>query len=263
MIGRILQRLFQRLFERSARPVEMEPAAGYDLWASTYDDETENLLVALDERMFGGLLAAVDLREKVVADVGCGTGRHWNKILGRGPAGLIGYDPSAGMLTKLRRKYPNAIAHQSGADRLTETSDEGCDVIVSTLALCHVPDLESTFAEWARALRPGGDVLLTDYHPSAAASGHCSFRNAGRLVVVAHHVHPLVAIEAVAERHGLELKRLEETVVDDSMKHRFVSRSMQQVFDRMKGTPLIFGIHLRRRPSSSFGAARLEPRTRP
>src|SRR5438270_4798034 len=55
-------------------------ASAYDLWSATYDDEGDNLLVLLDEELFAGLLARIDVRGKRVVDVGCGTGRHWGKL---------------------------------------------------------------------------------------------------------------------------------------------------------------------------------------
>jgi len=261
--GGVFGRIYRSILRRTIRPVEMDPVAGYDLWSSTYDDETENLLVELDERLFGRLLAEVGVRERVVTDVGCGTGRHWKTILNAQPSHLVGYDPSAGMLTKLRLKHPGATIFQSAADRLAETPDEGCDIVISTLALCHVPALDTAFAEWSRALRPGGDVLLTDYHPTAASRGCCSFRSGGRLVAVEHYVHSLATVESTAGRHGLKLVRLEETAVDDSMKQRFAARNMLKAFDQLRGTPLIYGIHFRKAVSPSPGAAKPVPGVRP
>src|SRR5436190_9369283 len=73
---------------------EVEPAAAYDLWAATYDDQPSNLILHLDEIVFGRLLTKVDLQHKTVVDSGCGTGRHWAEILQQGPASLTGYDVS-------------------------------------------------------------------------------------------------------------------------------------------------------------------------
>ena len=100
--------LLRRVLESVGRSTDLDAAAGYDLWSGTYDTETDNLLIALDERVFGSLLERIDLRERRVIDVGCGTGRHWEAILSRGPTEIVGYDISQGMLGMLRRKYPGA-----------------------------------------------------------------------------------------------------------------------------------------------------------
>lgn len=39
------------------------------------------------------------------------------------------------------------------------------DAVVCALALVHVPDLASAFAEFARVLRSGGRILISDVHP--------------------------------------------------------------------------------------------------
>ncbi len=243
----MLQPLLRRVFQSLGRPADMDPAAGYDLWSSSYDADKDNLLVALDEPIFERILRRLELRAKRVIDVGCGTGRHWGRVLAHDPAELIGYDVSAGMLAELRRKYPRATVHQSGADRLGLARDRECDALISALTLCHVPFLEDAIVEWARVLRPGGDVLLTDFHPTASATARCSFRHEGRLCTVRIHVHSLASLEAAASRSGLELVSLEEGLIDESTRPFYERAGMLPVFERMKGTPLVYGAHLRKR----------------
>jgi ubiquinone/menaquinone biosynthesis C-methylase UbiE len=242
----MLARLARHLFRRPSEPIEMDPASGYDLWSSTYDEELGNLLVARDDVLFAELLERVRPRGKIVVDIGCGTGRHWRKILRHEPAELVGYDVSAGMLERLRAKYPGARTYQASAEHLDHTRDETCDLAISTLALCHVPDVASAVAEWSRVLRPGGDVLVTDFHPAAASNGVCSFRSRGELVTVELHAYTLAALVAGAARLGLLLVEAVERVVDESMRQDYEARGMVPVFERMRGVPLLYGLHLRK-----------------
>src|SRR4051794_1813306 len=106
----------------------MTPAEAFDLWSPTYDEQTTNPLVLLDDELSDRLLAAVSLENRVIVDVGCGSGRHWPKLLDRHPARLIGYDASAGMLARLRAKYPHAELHRVTDYRLQEMPDESCDL---------------------------------------------------------------------------------------------------------------------------------------
>ncbi len=45
------------------------------------------------------------------------------------------------------------------------------DLLICALALCHVPDITGAGAECARIVRPGGHLVLTDFHPAAVAFG--------------------------------------------------------------------------------------------
>ena len=244
--GGMLKPLLRRVFENLGRPADLDAAAGYDLWSSTYDSEKDNLLVALDERVFAAMLPRVPLQGKRVVDIGCGTGRHWGTLLARQPAELVGYDLSPCMLAELRRKYPRATVHQAGADRLVHAEDNGFGVVVSTLTLCHLPALDAALGEWVRVLRPGGDLLLTDFHPAASAMSQCSFRHEGRSFTVKLYVHSLASLEAAAARNGLELLALEETTVDESTRAYYERAGMLRSFERMKGLPLVYGAHFRK-----------------
>ena len=100
-----------------ARTGETDPAKAYDLWAAGYDAQPHNLVLALDGEIFTGLLENVDLAGKTLADIGCGTGRHWPLLFSRSPKDLYGFDVSAGMLEKLKEKFPQArtcllVAHR-------------------------------------------------------------------------------------------------------------------------------------------------------
>ena len=45
------------------------------------------------------------------------------------------------------------------------------DLAVCALVLCHVPGLADVAREFHRALRPGGLLLITDFHPDTVAKG--------------------------------------------------------------------------------------------
>src|SRR5579859_4377929 len=124
----LLKTIFKHFGSDSGRrPIQAEPAAGYDLWAATYDNQPRNLMFHLDEMLFSDLLARTDLRNKTVVDIGCGTGRHWGKILRQKPAELAGYDVSGEMLKRLREKYPAAHVWLLHGQGLKETVDASCD----------------------------------------------------------------------------------------------------------------------------------------
>ncbi len=83
----------------------------YNLWSANYDAQPGNLMLDLDELLFCKLLNGIGLKDKQVADIGCGTGRHWLKIFEKKPGSLTGFDVSPGMLNKLKQKFPAAKTH--------------------------------------------------------------------------------------------------------------------------------------------------------
>jgi SAM-dependent methyltransferase len=74
-----------------------------------------------------------------------------------------GIDESPAMLELARVKVPEA-RFEVGDVRSLRMPDESVDLVVCSLALSHLPDLDAPVAEFARVLRPGGHALLSDIH---------------------------------------------------------------------------------------------------
>ena len=236
-----------RQYLRPARRKESEPAAAYDIWALSYDHQPDNLMLALDEELCGSLLARVPVSGKVIADIGCGTGRHWKKIVDRQPARLVGYDVSGGMLEILRKKFPAAETHQLKDHRLPELGDGSCDLLLSTLTMAHIPDPEAALTEWCRILSPGGEMIITDYHPVALArGGQRTFREGERVIAVRNHIYPISRILACTRQLGLCEVNVVEKKIDDTMRPYYEKQNALAVFERFNGVPIIYGLHLKK-----------------
>jgi|HubBroStandDraft_1064217.scaffolds.fasta_scaffold35224_2 ubiquinone/menaquinone biosynthesis C-methylase UbiE len=236
----------KQLFQPTRQP-ESEPAEAYDIWAENYDNQPNNLMLALDQALCEEFLAQLPLSEATIVDIGCGTGRHWAAIYRRSPARLAGYDVSEGMLMRLRKKYPHAETHLMSGVTLTGHADESCDLVFSTLTVAHLPDLTAALTEWTRVLKPGGDMLITDYHPAALAiGGQRTFREGDRLIAVRNQIHPIPQLLAVAHRLGLTEVTLIERKVDESMRPWYEQQNALPVFRRFLGVPIIYGLHLRK-----------------
>jgi demethylmenaquinone methyltransferase/2-methoxy-6-polyprenyl-1,4-benzoquinol methylase len=97
-----------------------------------------------------------------VLDVACGTGLvavEAAKILGTAE-NITCLDPSAGMLAVARTKLPAKFV-QGRAEALP-FPDNSFDFLTMGYALRHVTDLETTFREYRRVLKPGGRVLILE-----------------------------------------------------------------------------------------------------
>jgi len=95
-------------------------------------------------------------------DVATGTGqvaRAATRILG-GAGGVVGLDPSAGMLGQARRAHAGRLV-RARAEAMP-LRDDLFDMLSMGFALRHVTTLETAFAEYRRVLKPGGRVLLLE-----------------------------------------------------------------------------------------------------
>src|SRR5437764_8734930 len=97
-----------------------------------------------------------------VLDVACGTGLvavEAAKIVGSA-ANITCLDPSAGMLAVARTKL--AANFVQGRAEQIPFADGSFDFLTMGYALRHVLDLETTFREYRRVLKPGGKLLILE-----------------------------------------------------------------------------------------------------
>jgi len=223
------------------------PEDAYDLWAEQYDAQPDNLVLAMEEALFTEYTQDLPINGAVVADIGCGTGRHWKRILEWKPASLIGYDVSQGMLEQLKIKFPVAsVVHQTDY-RLPGLPDQSCDLILSTLALSHMENVYEVFSEWGRVLKPGGELLITDYHPEALRLGsYRTFRHGRRLMAVESHAHPIAGLKKTAAEFGLEIMSSREKFIDDSVLSFYQKQNALPLFEKFKGLPLLHALLLKK-----------------
>ncbi len=225
---------------------DTDPEQAYDLWATTYDSQPDNLMLALDTTLFNSFLDEVVIKDKKLIDIGCGTGRHWQEILSRKPAYLTGYDVSAEMLAILKSKFPDQTASRLTDNQLNEV-DASVDLIISTLALAHIPDPGNAMKEWVRILKAGGDIVITDYHPDALQKGgNRTFTHNDRLVAVKNYVHSIEQVTILAKQLGLSVLRIQERKIDESVKSWYEKKQALSVYEKFKGVPIIYGVHLKK-----------------
>jgi ubiquinone/menaquinone biosynthesis C-methylase UbiE len=130
----------------------------YASWADYYD-EPGNQLIDLEQPVVREILD--DLPPGVALDAACGTGRHGAYLASLGHT-VIGVDTSAAMLEHARKKVPEGEFHEADLQQLP-LPDDHVDLVVCGLALMHVPDLGRVLAEFVRVLRPGGNLVISDW----------------------------------------------------------------------------------------------------
>ena len=187
--------------------------AGYALWSQTYD--TPLRLFPVEEPAVHSLL--LPLRPCRVLDAACGTGRHAEWLAARGHD-LIGVDVSPAMLARARAKIPGGRFEQGDLSALPQP-DASVDAVLCTLALVHLADLRPALAEFARVVRPGGRVVISDVHPFLVALGwQAQFRTAdGETGFVRLHRHLASDYAQAAAEAGLAVVSLHEPLLTEDL----------------------------------------------
>jgi malonyl-CoA O-methyltransferase len=167
---------------------------GYDRWAESYD-ATPNPIVSLDRRH---TLRELDPRPgEWVLDAGCGTGSYLGSLCSA-RSRPVGLDFSRGMLRMARRAAPQAALAQADLNREFPVRRGTFDALLSALVSEHLGDLHHFFSEAFAALRRGGRLIFSAFHPDLALAG----------------------IEANFERDGTEYRLgAERYTVDDYLNH--------------------------------------------
>jgi ubiquinone/menaquinone biosynthesis C-methylase UbiE len=187
---------------------------GYDAWAPRYDGP--NPATEVDEAAVHAILA--DLPAGIALDAACGTGRHSAHLRARGFE-VTGVDANRSMLTIAEAKVPDCDFRVGDLAALPVDDDE-VDVVVCSLALTHVERIAPVLAEFARVVRPGGSVVLSDIHPAALTFGSVAVFPTGRDQLELHYVrsvvHPVSEYVQAATATGLVVRACREPVMPES-----------------------------------------------
>ena len=149
--------------------------------ADSHEDEYDDGMVAMLELIWGeGFLApggaenvrrtvsGLDLKGKIVLDIGSGVGGVDLILAGEYGARVIGFEIEPGLIERARDYAARAGLSEQIEFRQVEPGplqleDASVDVVFSSGAIIHVDDKRSLFKEIFRVLRPGGVVAAYDW----------------------------------------------------------------------------------------------------
>lgn len=147
------------------RPDERQAVVNglFDDSAPHYDWICRVMSAGTGSRYRREVLARAGLRPGMrLLDVATGTGlvaREAAAILGPG-RGVVGLDPSRGMLHECRKAVPSPLVRGFGES--LPFGEGSFDMLSMGYALRHVPDLERAFREYRRVLKPEGRVVIME-----------------------------------------------------------------------------------------------------
>src|SRR5918998_1846589 len=136
-------------------------AADYDAkWGISYEAHGRDLVVGKLRKALGGQVRRFDR----ALEIGAGTGYFSLNLLRAGVVGeAVATDISPGMLGALSRTAAELGLEVetvcTEAERLP-FPDDSFDLVFGHAVLHHLPDLDASFREFRRVLRPGGRIVF-------------------------------------------------------------------------------------------------------
>ena len=221
-------------------------SAGYDRWAATYDG-SPNPLLAREERHLVPRLP--DLRGKVVLDVACGTGRWLRRLRDLDARAAVGLDISKRMLEAGVQK-PGLRGNIAQADFVNlPIAADVIDFVICAFALNHVEEIGRLFREFARVMRRGGTLIVTDLHPIAQASGwRTGFRDEQGSAHIETHSYSAEDVMREAEESGFGVRTLHELRIEREELPIFQTAKKLQSFADVIGIPAVLALEFARCP---------------
>jgi len=210
---------------------EADVPNGYALWSSTYD-VFPNPLIAIEEPAVHALLDPLPVG--VALDAACGTGRLSKYLHVRGYT-VISVDTTPEMLARAKAAVPVAEFRQGDLLALPMESSS-VDLAVCGLALTHSPDLLPPLRELSRVVRPGGYILLSDFHPFMVVLGGTAFFVAadGSAGYVTTYLHQHSAYLHAFQQTGLTVEHCVEPVFGESEVEMMSAGMMQMARDAFR-----------------------------
>ncbi len=198
-----------RFWKRSHDVPLLAPVDGYNLWAHSYNS-VSNPIKNLSDRFIETTMP--DLKGKDFLDCGCGTGRFCSFARDAGAASITGIDISKAMIELARARCPTAEYFCEDIIRLNLREDS-YDVALAALVIAHVQDLESVLLKLTAALRRGGYLVVTDFHPEQTASNaKRTFKeeSTGKVFEIQHYLHTIERYRHLLAKANMRLEILEE-----------------------------------------------------
>ncbi len=143
-----------------ASPTEITTDLGPEAYSRWRASELGSITEMLEDRSLLDFIG--DPKDRDLLDVGCGDGTLAISLSDRG-AKVVGIDVSQAMIEAATQRAASSktdVSFHLGKAECLPFEAEQFDLVLAKTILCFVDDASDTFAEMARVLRPGGQLVI-------------------------------------------------------------------------------------------------------
>lgn len=145
-------------------------ATGWGKVSGWYEKTVQDEKSTQQEAILPNLVSTLknSVKDKVVLDLGCGTGFFVHTLLMSGAKKVIAVDVDEELLKVVKQKYMNTDkveVLQADAEKLEGIDTDSVDVILSVESLVNMRRLDKVTSEMRRVLTGGGKVVAVVNHP--------------------------------------------------------------------------------------------------
>jgi ubiquinone/menaquinone biosynthesis C-methylase UbiE len=193
----------------------MNNQQAYNNWAAQYDTN-QNKTRDLEAFSLRETLSKIDFNKCL--EIGCGTGKNTEWLQTKAHQ-IIAVDFSNEMLNKAKEKVRNKSVNFIKAD-LNEDwnfAANDFDIIVFSLVLEHIENLESVFYKASKILKPSGFIYIGELHPFKQYTGSKARFEIGKELTILtcfnHHISDYIT---AAKKYGFKAIDIEEYFDDNN-----------------------------------------------
>ena len=182
----------------------------YNLWSDSYDSDN-NPTRDLDHLIVRQSIHRY--KDKKIIEIGCGTGKN-TILLSEVASQVQAIDFSEGMLEKAKIKLKDKNNVRFFSADITEKwpfTKSSNDVILCSLVLEHIENLDFIFSEANRVLVASGEFFINEFHPYYQYQGKKpNFQKNGKRFEIESYIHDISEFINSALNNNFELRRIDE-----------------------------------------------------
>ncbi len=157
---------------------------------------------------------------KLYLDIGCGSGNYTLELAKRGIA-FWGMDPSAIMLDEAKSKF-SEINWLFGFAENIPLKDEQFDGAIATLTIHHWNNLEISFTEINRVLKPGSRLVIFTSTPEQMQGYWLNYYFPNMMTEANNKMPSLTKVENALNNAGMKIIVTEKYFVRDDLQDLFL-----------------------------------------